>query len=83
MKSFMTYLAIVFLTGTSRVQCDGQFFQITKDNLPMTLDKPVLTTDVFECSREKACKTLVRYVKSKGEDVEVNKVAFSITKSTG
>ena len=83
MIHFLVYLPLVFLTGSGKVQCAGQFFQITKDNRHMKMEEPVLTADVFECGREKACTTLIRNVKSTGDDVEASKAAFTIRKTTG
>ena len=83
MTTIFIHVALASLTGISKVQCAGQFFQSTKDNLHLKKEEPVLTTEVFKCSREKTCTTLARDVKSPGKDSESNGATFSITKTKG
>ena len=80
MVAIFMHVALASLTGISKVQCADQFFQITKDNLHLKKEEPVLTTDVFKCSREKTCTTLAHDVKSSGNVLKAMELHFRSAK---
>ena len=53
----MLLLIIVYI---ALVTCLGQFFEIVKDNVPLSANEPFLTSDAFECGRNKQCMSVVR-----------------------
>ena len=48
MAAIFVHIALASLTGIRKVQCADEFCQITKDNLHLKKEEPVLTTNVFK-----------------------------------
>ena len=82
MATTLSFIFILALTRDLRVVCDGQFFEITKDDMTMEAGKPFLTSDVFECSGQNTCKTYTRSTKSSG-NADPSNVVFSMRKTKG
>ena len=82
MTASSIYLVLLALKGISKAQCDGQFFQINKDDIPMKMEEPFLSADVFDCQREKSCTTLIRNSKEK-RGADSKNAILSISKTTG
>ena len=82
MASTLSFVVILALTRDFCVVCDGQFFEITKDDKTMEAGKPFLTSDVFECSGKNACNTYTRSANSNG-NADPSNVVFSMRKTKG
>ena len=83
MAASAIYAVLLALTSIGKAQCNGQFFRIDKDNIPITMEEPFLKADVFECQREKSCTTVIRKSKSNGEGADSKNAILSISKATG
>ena len=83
MTTFQRYLLLLAFLCASRVQCNGKFFWINKNDITMRIDEPFLTADVFECGRKKSCTILTRNLKSTTENVESTNADLSMSKTTG
>ena len=55
-----TYVLILIILNIALVKCLGQFFKIAKDNVALSANEPFLTSDAFECGRNKQCTSVVQ-----------------------
>ena len=86
MHYFHNYISILLLILPTRViytASVGQFFQITKNDLPENTRQPLLSNDAFECSRQNSCTTVVRTTFSSGPTSDSSKVVFTMSKTKG
>ena len=83
MSASFIYLVLLALTSIGKARCDGQFFRMNKDDIPMKMEEPFLTAEIFECQREKPCITLIRNSKTKREGVDRKNAILSISKTAG
>ena len=83
MTLWLPKILIINLLAIIYVSCIGQFFEITKDNLPLTKNQLILSMDDFECGKKGSCKTVARKGRPQ-ESNEVNSdVVFAMKKVNG
>ena len=82
MSNFCQLTFLLLVLTIASVSADDQFFEITKDGLPLSMDEPFLTSKDFECARTKSCKSLVRSTLSKKEEM-VSETIFAMAKRQG
>ena len=83
MGNHLIFLALLMMITFEKMQCAGQFFQIKKNDLPSSLQGPLLSSDVFDCDRQKSCTTLLRSSKANAGVVDIKSAVFAISKTTG
>ena len=75
-----TYLVILIFLNIALVKSLGQFFEIVNDKVPLSANEPFLTSDAFECGRNRQCMSVVQ--PSNGEE-DMLASEFSIKKING
>ena len=83
MTYWLPITLIINLLAVSYVSCIGQFFEITKDNLPLKKDQLFLSNDDFECGKKDSCKTIARKATSQGSNDDDGEVVFAMKKVNG
>ena len=63
------------------VACVGRFFKVEGNNLNANVEVPILNSDIFDCSRQKSCSTIVQ-TRSE-EDENSDRAILKISKMEG
>ena len=68
MTSFLSYILLFLLNKFAHAEYNGHFFKTTADGLHEIKEQPIITYNIFDCSRQKSCATVVPNVKPNEED---------------